>query len=1061
MLICLSSVSVSTAADVSVVKLRCEYQENALAIEVLQPRLSWQLQSENRGVRQSAYRVLVSESKTNVENGQGDVWDSGKVESDRSIHVPYDGKELTSGKRYWWSVRVWDEKGRASAWAEACRWDMGLLEDSDWSAKWISWDEEEPYGIGDAGWIWHPEGKPNESAAPGTCYFRKSFSIDSGARIRSAHMFLAADNTFVLYANGREVDEGGGWETLRKADLSGVLHAGENTVTVAVTNGAESPNPAGWIGRIVVEMEDGGPAVFSTGSDWKSSKEKIAGWNGVGFDDSGWASALRIGPADSPPWHAPAAVSKPLPIFRREFTARSGVKRAVAYICGLGFYELHLNGRKVGGRLFDPGWTNYRKTCLYAAYDLTDSLVEGGNAFGVMLGNGMYNVPGGRYVKFRGSFGNPKFIMQVYIEYEDGTSSRIVSDGSWRCGDGPVRFSCIFGGEDYDARLERAGWDEADFEDEKWSRAAVCDGPGGRLVPQYTPAIRVMREFSPVAVAEPEPGIHVYDLGQNFSGIPWIRVRGERGSTVRITPGELVNEKGLVTQAASGGPHYYSYTLKGGGEEEWRPRFTYYGFRYLQVEDVTGQREPGDSEIEILEIKGLHTRNSADLNGSFSCSNKLLNRIHALIDWSIASNLQSVLTDCPHREKLGWLEVAHLMAPSIMSRYDAPLFYRKVVRDMSESQLENGLVPDIAPEYVVFGGGFRDSPEWGSACAAVPWLAYQWYGDERYLERAYPTMKKYVDYLKGTSKNLIVSHGLGDWFDYTRGSDVGESRLTPKSLTATAVFYHDAVIVAKTAALLGFDGDARSYSQLAEQVRAAFNGELFDPGTNSYATGSQTANAMPLALGLVDETKRAKVFANLAAEAEERDYITAGDVGFFYLIQALSEGGRNDLVYRLVNRTDPPGYGYQLEQGATSLTEAWDGRRVVSHNHCMLGHAFGWFYRELAGIQTAPGALGFKKIRIEPFIADGLTSAEASYGSMYGTIESSWEIGDGKIVMRVTVPGNTAAEVWIPCASLESVLESGEPVGEADGVTDARARDGAVVCEVGSGQYEFVGAFER
>ena len=1053
--------AVEPSGSINTVDLRCEYQREPLAIDSERPRLSWRLESGRRGVSQSAYRVLVSTSEETLQGNRGDIWDSGKVESDQSLHIRYAGRALETGRRYEWKVRVWDEQGRASAWSEASWWQMGLLRDTDWHAKWISRSDQHLTNVKDAAWIWFPEGDPSQAVPPATRFFRKTFVLPANRRIRSAYALIAADNSFVLHANGRKLGEGVGWESLQRIDLTAALQDGENVIGVSVTNSSTVPNPAGWIGKVVAEFEDRATIVFETDVNWRVSKLEEPGWSTAAFDDSNWPLAMRIGPADTPPWHAPTAATKPLPIFRHEFDVRAPIRRATAYVCGLGFYELRINGQKVGRRLFDPGWTNYRKTCLYATYDVTSALRQGANAMGVMLGNGMYNVTGGRYVKFTGSFGDPKFILQLQIEHQDGTSSQIVSDDTWRNDEGPIRFSCIFGGEDYDARLEHPGWDETGFDDATWERSTVCEGPGGRLLSQYSPPIEVIDSLSPVAVSEPSKGTLVYDLGQNFSGIPSIEVRGQAGSTVRMTPGELLGDDGLVTQSASGGPHYYSYTLKGEGEEQWQPRFTYYGFRYLQIEGASREPGAGEGTPVLLDVAGRFTRNSASRNGSFSCSNQLLNRIHDLIDWSIGSNLQSVLTDCPHREKLGWLEVAHLMAPSIMMRYDVPLFYRKVARDIRESQLENGLVPDIAPEYVVFGGGFRDSPEWGSACVIIPWLMYEWYGDTDVLEESYTSMKRYVEYLTDSSENLIVSHGLGDWCDFERGGGVGESALTPKSLTATAIYYRDIEIVSKTAQLLGYLEEAKTYSALAANVRAAFTNELFNSGSNTYATGSQTANAMPLALGLVDAERRDAVFASLTSEVENRNYITAGDVGFYFLLQVLADGGRNDLVYQLVNRTDSPGYGYQLDQGATSLTEAWDGRRVVSHNHCMLGHVFGWFYQDLAGIKRDASAAGFKKIRIEPSLVGDLTWAEASYGSLYGTIESSWRIQNEEIVMRVTVPGNTTAEIRIPRAVPEDVLGNGGPASRAVGVRSVRAEDGAVVCEVGSGRYEFVAPIEE
>lgn len=886
---CVFALSSQADAALSVRELRCEYQSNPLAVEDANPRLSWILESPQRNQRQTAYQILVSSGEEQLKKDVGDCWDTGKVQSGDSIQIAYAGKKLTSFTRYYWKARVWDRDGQPSPWSEIACWAMGLLQDSDWDARWLS------------------------------------------------------------------------------------------------------------------------------------------------FTDSKTAP----------------------PLFRRDFKAEKPVKDARVYLCGLGFYELRLNGEKVGDSLFDPGWTNYRKTCFYAAYDVTNQIRTGANAMGVLLGNGFFNVTGGRYVKYTGSMGDPKFILKLRIEYTDGSVAETVSDESWRVAPGPITFTCIYGGEDYDARLEQAGWDAPGFDDSKWQSAKVCEGPGGKLTAQTALPIRAIQALAPKKTSEPKPGVTVYDLGQNFSGIPSIEVKGAKGSTVKITPAELITDDGLANQKASGGPHYYTYTLKGEGVETWRPRFTYYGFRYLQVETT-----PADNPPELVKIEGLFTRYSATRVGMFECSSDLYNRIYRHIDWAVGSNLQSVLTDCPHREKLGWQEVAHLMAPSILFNYDVALFYDKVLRDIRDAQLENGLMPDIAPEYVAFSGGFRDSPEWGSSGVILPWMLYEWFGDQRALSENYDAMRRYVDYLTSTAKDGIVSHGLGDWYDYTRGGEVGESRLTPKTLTATAMYYRDAVLVSGAAKILGKAEDARRYAQLAESIRESFNRSLFKPDTNQYAEGSQTADSIPLVWDLVDPSRRAAVLQNLVKEVESRDYLTAGDVGFRFLLRALAENGRSDLVYRLTHRTDEPGYGYQIEQGATSLTEAWDGRKVVSHNHCMLGHLQEWFHHDLVGVQRDPAELAFKKVVIHPNPVGDITWAKGSYQSPYGKIACEWKRGEKQFTLNATIPVNTTATIFLPALSADGVAESGRPIAENQDIHFLRMQDGCAVYEVGSGDYEFTANIE-
>ena len=512
----------------------------------------------------------------------------------------------------------------------------------------------------------------------------------------------------------------------------------------------------------------------------------------------------------------------------------------------------------------------------------------------------------------------------------------------------------------------------------------------------------------------------------------------------------------MVTQRATGHPCYFSYTLKGKDAETWQPRFTYYGFRYLQVEGAVPKenKNPGDLPV-VLNLKSLHTRNSAQRVGDFSCSNDLFNRIYRLIDWAIKSNMASVLTDCPHREKLGWLEQAHLMAASIRYIYDVPLLFTKIVQDMKEAQLPNGMIPDIAPEYPVFSGGFRDSPEWGSAYVILPWYLHKWYGDIRPIKENYEGMKRYVNYLSSTATDLIVSHGLGDWFDLGP-KNPGPAQLTPKALSATAIYYYNVSILEKAAALLRNNDDVRIYRELGDSIKQAFNNKFFNEEKKQYSTDSQTANAMAIFMVLVDPQNKQVVLENLVDNIKKRNNsLTAGDIGFRYLMRVLEAGGFSNVIFDMNSRTDVPGYGYQLSKGATSLTESWQAYPNVSNNHMMLGHVMEWFYSGLAGIQIDLSAAGFEQIIIKPEIVGDLTWVKGEYNSLYGKIKSSWQLDGDILRMQVTIPVNTVATIYIPTSNVQSVTESGKPAGEAEAVEFHHFDNGRAVYYVGSGNYVF------
>lgn len=773
-----------------------------------------------------------------------------------------------------------------------------------------------------------------------------------------------------------------------------------------------------------------------------------ASWQTGIFSKEDWKNATWIGRKKKDSSH------KNLPILRKGFNLKKTVEQATIYISGLGHFELSLNGKKIGNHFLDPGWTDYDEHAQYVSFDVTRELKNGANAMGVMLGNGFYNIPSKRYRKFTDSFGNPKLICRLLIQFEDGTSEDIISDPTWKTSSGPIIFTSIYGGEDYDARLEQEGWDQPYFDDTSWESTIEVKGPG-QLDPQIQEPLKILDQFERRKVTQPESGVWIYDMGQNASGIPRISVSGIAGETLKITPGELLDDTGMVTQKASGGPSYFVYTLKGADKETWEPRFTYYGFRYLQIEGAVPKDRINHRNLPVLEdISTLHTRNSARKTGDFRCSYDLFNKIYDLIGWSIKSNMASVFTDCPHREKLGWLEVAHLMGSSIRYNYNIATFLKKIISDMRYAQLESGLIPDIAPEYVEFDAGFRDSPEWGSSGVILPWYLYKWYGDKRSLEKNYPMMEKYVTYLTRKAEGHILSYGLGDWYDI--GPErVGESQLTPKGVTATAIYYYDLKILTKIAKLLGKSEDTKRYSELGKKVKEAFNNKFFNKRTKQYATGSQTSNAMAVFMKLVEPEDKEAVVANLVKDIRNgNNRITAGDVGFRYVLRVLENENRSDVIYDMNSRSDVPGYGYQLARGATSLTESWQAYRYVSNNHMMLGHLMEWFYSGLAGIRAADDAIAFNKIDIHPEPIGDIKSAKAVYNSPYGPIRSEWNKDSTTFKLHAEIPPNTTATVYLPSSSKTKILESGK---EINNISIKRTNfSGRTVIKIGSGKYNFL-----
>ena len=888
-------------AALSPAKLRCDYAVNPLGVDGAGPRLLWIVESAERGQRQTAYEILAATSDKNLAANNGDLWDSGKVDTDETIQIPYAGKELKSWQRVFWKVRVWDAKGNVSTWSEPANWTMGMLHPNDWQAQWIG-------------------------------------AVDTNI---------------------------------------------------------------------------------------------------------------------------------PSLLLRHEFIVKAGLTRALVNICGLGQYEMSLNGQKVGDDFLSPGWSKYDKTCLYDTRDLTGVLKRGKNAVGIELGNGMYNVASvsNRFTKFKGSFGPQKVIAQIRLEYADGSVEIIGTDENWRVSRGPITFSSIYGGEDFDARLLQDGWNKPDFDDSKWASAKIISSPGIELrgLSCAAPPIREFEIHKPVATRTLTNGDVVYDLGQNAAHVPRISVSGPAGSNVRLMPSELVDSDGAISQGSMGGGRrgavWCEFTKANDGVETWSPKFFYVGCRYLQAH-LTPPTNGASPTIKSLEAAVIQS--SSEPVGEFECSNDLFNRIRKLVRWAQRSNMVSLMTDCPHRERLGWLEEDHLNGPALRYEFDLAQLFTKTLNDIADSQLTNGLVPTTAPEYTIFRdktdtnhlrNAFGDSLEWSSTFTLVPWQQYEFDGDLNLFRTHYDAMKNYLTYLGSRADDYIVNYGLGDWYD-VGPKKPGVSQLTPIALTATAFYYQNAKIMAEAADLLGRKDDAKNYSELVKRIGAAFNEKFYDSTNHFYATDSQCANAIPLVMGICEPANRAAVVDAIVRDVRSRgNALTAGDVGYRYLLRALADGERNDVIFDMNNQSDKPGYGMQLEKGKTSLTEAWDGGS--SQNHFMLGQIQEWFYHDLAGIQNAPGSPGFKSIIINPHPVGDVTWTRASYDSIRGKIVSNWKQDGKNFTSNVMIPPNTTATVFIPATAAEAVTEGTKPALKSTGVSFLRMENGRAVFAVESGEYDF------
>lgn len=1059
------SLGLSAVAAPAPHHLRCEYRMNPQGIDTLQPRLSWNMAADGRGQVQTAYQVLVASSAALLAEDQGNLWDSGKVASDASIQIEYAGTAPASFQDCFWKVRVWDKDGEASPWSEPAHWSMGALEEKDWAgAKWVGLPGGEQMSAEEtdflkASWIWGQEESPETAAAAGTRYFRLPLTVPED--LLSAVCVFSADNSATFFVNGEKMGQCSDFRGAVVSDITKRLQPGANTLAVSVSNAGDGPNPAGLLLSLRMETASGEKTVLSGAEGWKSSTQGGKDWEKPGFDDNAWEAAKVIGQNGMGPWNEikPSA-SRVLParMLRREFEARPALRRAVVAYSGLGLSELYLNGEKVGDEVLSPGCTQYNKRVFYLVHDVTDRITPGKNALGAWLGNGRYYAPRLTEPTKTDTYGFPKLLLVLRLEYADGSVENVWSDGSWRLTDqGPIRANNEYDGETYDARLEMPGWNAPGFDDAAWQAAQEMEGPTGVLSAQMMEPIRVVETVHPIAVSSPKPGMYIYDMGQNMVG--WVRmtVRGPKGTTVRQRHAELLKDDGtLYLDNIRGAKVTNDYTLKGEGVEVFEPRFTYFGFRYLEI---TGH--PGEPSLD--DVVGMVVHDDVAPAGTFTCSNKLVNQIEKNIRWGVRGNYRSMPTDCPQRdERQGWLGDRSAESQGETYLYDISALYAKWVCDMEDAQLDTGSVSDVCPAYWPL---YNDNVTWPSSFIIIPSMLHRQYGDTRVMARHYDGMKKWITHMSQYIKDGIMPRdNYGDWCVPPEEQHLIHSndpaRKTPGDFLGTVYFIHDLNLMAGYARQMGKDADAADFDARAKAMTKAFNDKFLDKKEKKYANGTETSCVLPLAFGVAPEDMRQPLFDRLvnSITVKSGGHLSTGLVGGQWLNRVLTDGGRPDVSYTLASRTAYPSWGYMVEKNATTVWELWNGDTadpaMNSGNHVMLvGDLNIWFYEHVAGIR--PAAPGFKRILLDPVVLDGLDYAEASHRSPYGQIFSRWDKKDGKVTWRVTIPANTTAELRVPAADAAKITESGVPAQQAEGLKFVKTDNGKAVFEAGSGTYVF------
>ena len=991
--------SVLGASALETMNPRCEYLENPQGIDVLTPRLSWEIQSDRRNVMQKSYRILVASSIDLLNKNRGDVWDSGVVQSEQSSQVEYAGPALESKTAYFWKVLLQTTDG-ANADSQPASWSMGLLQEAgvknqgaSWQAEWIGLDQQPK-----AASSLKPDGKAPKITITRALYGAPgdpAKQVDVTAKLQKQ----VSQGQFKVKGSNALAGGDPAFGTKKELELVYSLDGKVHKVTLPENGEMDLSN------RKVAR---------------KKSKTK------------------RYLPA---------------PYLRKEFSVTAPVKRAVIYVTAQGFFELHLNGKRVSDEFFMPGWTDYRKRIYYRSYDVTDMLSSGPNAIGAILGDGWFR--GNISNKGQNQYGKLiRLMTQLHIDYADGRSEMIPSDKSWKASFGPILESDMQAGETYDARREIPGWDRSGFDASNW--AAVDSGSTIQPMIQAYPGVPVRNtlELPTVKLTEPTPDAYLFDLGQNFSGWIRLKVRGNAGDKVVMRFGEMLNADGSVytanlrsaratdTYILKGEPSSSSATPGQAAYEVWEPRFTFHGFRYVQITGLSGQPTPDM-------VTGIVIHSDAPMTSSFECSNPMLNQLHSNIVWGQRSNYLEVPTDCPQRdERLAWTGDTQVFIRSGCYNQDVASFFTKWMVDLMDTQKGAGTFGNQAPVFHGYG-----SPAWADAGVICPWTIYKVYGDVRMVDQHYDAMARFIDYCE--KKGLKgPGGGFGDWLA------VGSK--TPKDLISAAYFGYTTSMMIEIADELGKTADAAKYRKLFEAIRANFQ-KSFVKADGKIAGDSQTGYCLALYFNLLTATQREQAAVHLVDRIKAKDnHLSVGFVGVSILLPTLTEIGRSDLAYQLIQNKTYPSWGYSIEQGATTIWERWNSYTkdqgfgnvgMNSFNHYAYGACSEWMFRSMLGIDT--DGVGFKKIVLKPEMGEGITWAKGHYDSIHGRIGSDWKRDNDQFSWKITVPANTTATVYVPAKDEESVTESGSPIAQVEGVTFLRMEKGRAVFEVGSGKYAF------
>lgn len=894
------------------VHLLCDRSSNPSGLDNASPRLSWNINTDERNWKQSAYQVMVASDSITLANGVADLWNSGKVHSDRIINIAYKGASLRSFMNCWWKVRVWDKNGKPSGWSEPAFWKMGVLTSSGWKAQWIA----------------------------------------SGLPLKDYQVKLRAMPDFNMIPEKE-------------------MYKQNDTIRATVDPGKKAP------------------AVY----------------------------------------------------VRKEFTSNKKVRKATAYVCGLGLHELYMNGQRVSDEYLNPAYTDYQERILYNTYDVTQHIKQGKNAIGVILGNGWYNLIVPHLLRYYAAdyIDPPKLRMQVYLEYNDGTTGMIATDTSWKCTtEGPVVYNDILSGETYDAGKEMPGWDDINFNDRNWISTRVAKAPEGILRSQQLYPVKKLYTLPAVKV-EPYGRGYRFDLGEEICGWARIKLKGKKGDSIRVHyPGAGSHTLGRYQT------HYF--ILKDSNPQVFEPRFSYNGFRYVEVEGL-------DYAPSTADVQGILVATALKKTGEFTCSNEQFNKLQQVLVRTIENYIIHIPND-PTREKSGWNQDIQNGFDVNAYNYDVAVMYRKWQYDHNDICHENGYVSPVVPSR--FDGSTINGPWWGGMIIYNVAKLYEYYGDTDIVKNSYEYMKRYLGYLGSIAKDNVVEWGLGEWMEPFR-ADMKDPRptTTPVALTSTVAYYHFTERMHFFATMLDKPADAAYFNKLAASIRDSYNKRFFHSQTGVYAQGSQAGQLLSLKYGLVPGGKQQLVVDRLKEFiAARKGHLATGFVATPILLTTLSQLGLSKEAYGMATKEDYPGwYDMVFKRGNSVMKENWEGGLVQMPSLAgPIGH---WFFYSLAGIRNVPGKPAFEEIIIKPDVLDSLTWASGTFQSPRGTIVSKWKKGAGKFELAVTIPANTSALVYLPTGDVAAISESGKSIVNNKDIRIQKKEQQHTILRIGSGTWLF------